>query len=820
MNGAPSPRGPSWQTGWLALIPIELCHAFRSLRRSPGFSLAVLLTLGLGIGLNTSIFSVVYGVLLRPLDLPEPQRLVTVSQDMEAVGGRRDASTGRGLFSDWRERSRSFESMAAFIGFPTDLTGGELPESVPGAAVSHEYFSVLGVRPALGRSFRSEEEREGNHLVAILAHGLWQRRFGGDPGILGRTVTINEAAYTVVGILPSGFQEPLVPETELWTPLPLDPPPDDRGHSYVRVIGRLAAGVAPASAQEEMSRIAASLAAEYPDALRGVGVWLSPLADSVVGPTRTMLLLLFGAVSIVLLAACANVANLIMTRMAARRQEVALRTVLGASRTRLVTQLVAEGVLLAAGGAAVGLLLGFGGLELLQGLAPPRTPRLEAVRLDAVVLAYTLVLSAGVGLFAGLVPALRIWRRPPFQVLREAGGAAGGRSAQGLRAALVVAEIALGLVLLIGAGLLVRTLANLSAVDPGFRREGLVLGRTTLAPSRFPDRPEMSNFLVQLEAHLRARTELEAAGLTSNALLAGERAPLGMAIEGDVETSAQSASVPSSDVSPGFFDTVGLAIVAGRPIDERDGPQSPPVVLVNQRFAERYFAGRDALGRRLRIDDPAEPWRTVVGMVTDMRGLAVDRPPQPEIYIPLAQRPARVVTLVGRAAGSPESAHLAIRAAAAAAVPGQVVSRLTTVEAEIARSLSVRRFLAVLIGAFAAVAAVLVAVGTYGVIALAVVQRRREIAVRMALGARAGSVIRMVLLWGGLLTAWGSLIGLAIAAAAGRTLSTYLYGVGPFDPVTATAMTALLALIGLAASVLPALRATRVDPFESLKTDL
>lgn len=797
----------------------DLRSAFRSLRKAPAFSLAVVLALALGNGLGTAVFSIVYGVLLRPLDVPRPEQLVTVWQNMEKAGGGREEQTGRALFSDWQARNRSFQSMAAFMKSPADLTGIEPPENVGGAVVSREYFSVMGVEPALGRGFTREEGIEGNHLVAVLSHELWARRFGRDPAVVGKTVAINDMDHRVVGVLPAGFRAPLLPEAEIWLPLPLEPPADDRGYSYVNAIGRLKPGVTLAEAQADMDRVAAALAADHPEALRDVGAALQPVLDTIVGPSRKLLLLLLGAVGLVLLVACVNVSNLVLTRAADRRPELALRVALGAGRGQLLRELVLESVLLALGGALLGLLFGGLALRLLRGVAPPQMPRVDDIRLDPTVFAIAFGVSLLVGVLAGLLPALSVWRQPPADPLRQGTGATAARSALRSRGALVVAEVAASLVLLVGAGLLLRTLSSLARVDPGFRTEGMVLGRLTLGPGRFPEPADMAAFVAQVEERLRQRPEIDTAGAVSTQPLADGESEMAFALEGQ-PPGQEPATAFYRGVSPGYFPTVGLALAAGRLPGPGDTAEAPPVAFVNQSFARRFLAGRPPLGQRLRLnpgDDPESPWRTIAGVVEDLHGQALDRTPAPEIYLPIAQNPSRRLTVVARASGDPAAALRALQETASEIRSGQVVARPSTFDEVLDRALSPRRFAAGMIGAFAGVALLLAVVGIYGVMALAVSQRQRELAIRLALGARASAMTAMVLRWSAVLVAAGVAIGLAASAGATRALGGLLYGVEPMDGWTLAGVVLLLALAALLASLAPAFRAARVDPARILK---
>lgn len=804
------------------MIGRHLSHAFRSLRRAPGFSLAVILTLGLGVGLNTAMFSSVYGILMRPLDLPEPDRLYTVWLDKEERGGTRTEWTGGGVFSEWRERNGSFESMAAFISTSADLTGGDLPANVPAGVVSHEYFPMLGVEPILGRGFTREDEHEPPPFLVLLSHGLWQRRFGGDPEIVGETMKVYGEDHEIVGVLPEGFEAPLMPSVEIFAPLALQPTPQDHAHSYLRVLGRLAPGTTPRSAEADMERIALALAEEYPEALGEVGVTLESLLDSIVGPRRSLLLILFGAVSLVLLAAIANVASLFVGRTAARRKELAVRLALGAGSRDLYGQLIAEALLLAAGAALVGLLVGFGGIAALERLSPAEVPRIDSIELDLPSLAYGLALAVLAALLACLLSAFRLRRRAPLASLRGAGTTTAGRDLHRSLGALVFLEVGVGIVLLLGAGLLVHTLVNLAAVDPGFETEGVVIGRVTLAPSWFPTSTERARFLAEVESRLAAKPGIRRAGVVSNMPLVDGRLESDFRVEG--VALAEEARVLFRSASPGFFATVGLEARRGRLVTNGDDARSAPVALVNRRFVERFLPEIDPLGRRISVAEAdseadAEIWRTIVGVVEDVRGLGLDEDPVPEIYLPAAQVPPHAARIVARAAGPTAPALSALRETVAEVREDQVVARLTTVEERIAGSLAIRRLAAGLLVALAALLLVLVGVGVYAVTMLSVVQRRRELAVRLALGGSRRSIVGRIAGWSGLMVGGGLLCGLVAGLAAAETLSKLLYGVTATDWKTAAVTVLVVLAVGAVATLVPILRAMRLDAVQALQAD-
>jgi len=805
----------------MSVLPADLRFAFRSLWKAPAFSLAAILTLGLGIGVNTAILSAAYGVLLRPLDLPQPERLYSVGQNMVARGGDRHEETGRTLFTDWRARNRGFARMAFLMDHMVDLTDVGPPENVAASRVSHEFFAVLGVRPALGRDFLKEEETKGGEGVAIISDGLWRRRFGGDRSILGKQIMANGSPLTIVGILPAGFRPPVLPRSEIWVPMVLAPPGNDRGYSYASVIGRLKPGLSPAAAQSDMDRVAAALAAEYPDRLRNIGVSLLPLRDRIAGSTRTPLLLLLGAALLVLLIACVNVGNLVLIRTIARRPELALRLALGAGRGRLVRLFVAEGVLITLGAAAVGLVLGTLCLTLLRGLAPPQTPRLDSIRLEGAACALCAAAALVISLLAGLLPAAWTWRRRPFAALRES-AAGTGRRAPRLSGGLVVAEIGASIVLLMGAGVLLHAMTALTRIDPGFRTEGTVVGTLLLPFSSYPEDHDVAAFLARLEERLGQWPGIAAAGLISNLPLAGEAFETKLQIEGQSTAEADLPTARFRVASPGFFRSVGLLMVAGRSFQASDVTGAPPVALVSQRFVRRYLAGENPVGKRIRIPEsegPAAPWRTVVGVVGDFRGYSVARPPEPEIFIPMSQVPLRELTIVARSEGPSSAALKALQDVANEVHRGQVVSHRRTMAEILSLSFAPRRFVTVLTGIFAALSLALAAVGIYGVAALAVARRRKEIAVRLALGAPPAAILRMILRWSGTLVVCGVLLGAAGWLALSRIVAGFLYGVEPLDGPTVFAAVLGLAAVAFSATLPAALRAGRTDAAEALKSE-
>ncbi len=799
----------------------DIRFALRSFLKSPGFTLAALVTLALGIGANSAIFSVVNSVLLEPLPFPRSHELFMVWENHEAKGGPREEWTGAAGFVDWRRENRSFSGMAAFTGWAPELAGFDQPESLIGARVAADYFGVLGVQPVVGRGFRAEEESAGKERVAVLAHGLWSRRFGSDPTLVGRTISLNGLPHTVIGVLPAEFRAPIIGDAEVFAPFVFDPVPDDRGNYFLQVIGRLKPGVSRQAAQADFDRLGAALAAAYPIDLKDVGLLLTPLLDRVVGPVKTPLLVLLGAVAMVLLIACANVANLFLTRATARRRELAVRSALGANRGRLVGQLLTESLLLALAGGALGMLLGSWGLDVLRVLAPAGSPRIEELAIDRTVLGFTFAVSVATGLLFGLAPALSA-SRPRLAAAMGEGSRGSSSGGNRLRGSLVVAELALGLALLASAGLLLRTLGSLSRVDPGFDPERLATGTLYFPQARFAQAAEAGALLDEVTARLLARPDVEAVGAVSVLPLSGSQIDVSFGIEGRMPAPGEELPTDFRAASPSYFDAAGIPLLSGRLFDSGDHAAAQKVALVSRAFADRYFAGEDPVGRRMRIgnvQNPEAPWWTIVGVVGSVRDNRLDRAPDPEVYQPLAQRPSRGMTLVVRAKTDPAPLLAALRDTVSAADPRQPVANLATMEELVSRSLAPTRFVVFLLLAFAGLALVLAAVGVYGVMAYATAQRAREIGIRMALGARGADVLNLVLRRGLTLVAIGLALGLVASLGLGRGLASLLYGVEPGDPATLATVSALLAAVGLAACYLPARRAARVDPVETLKSE-
>jgi putative ABC transport system permease protein len=797
----------------------DLRFALRYLRHRPGFAVAALLTLTLSIGAATAVFSLVYGVLLRPLDLPQPERLVMLYLDLRAAGGLPQDVGNVATLQDWREQAHSFTGIAGSLNNASAqvaLATGGAAQAVGYGRVTAGYFDVLGVRPLRGRGFLPAEEVEGQDRVVVLSHQLWQRDFAGDPGVLGREVRVGAAPRTVVGIMPRGFRDPLVPAAALWVPLSLAPGENDRSGNYVRVIGRLRDGVSLTQAEAELAGIMRGLDAQFHAAYLGAGVSLAPLHRVLVGDVRAPGIALFAAVLLVLLIACVNLANLLLARASERTREIAVRTALGAGRGRLARQLLVESLVLAAVGGAAGAAAGAGMLRLLVRLAPVGMPRLDEVALHGPVLGFAALATLGVGLFFGLVPAAGASRVEPAVALREGGrGMVSGRGA--LRRGLVIAEVAVCLPLLLGAGLLLRTIAALGAVDPGFDTHGLVAVQVVLPPERYPEREDVLPASAALEERLRALPGVRSVATASVLPLTDHWTDVGVRFEGVAND--KPPSVQYSGITPGYFATFGLPLRTGRDFEARDDPDAPRVVVVNEAFAHRFLRG-DPLGQRIRLGGaPDAPWRTIVGVSAALHHGGLAQAPEPQIYIPQRQAGFNNLHLLLRYDGDPGALLPAIRRAVREVDPDVPVMRLRTGDELVAGQLAMSRFVGVLLGGFAAVALALALVGVYGVMSYLVSQRRREMGVRLAMGARPRAVLALVLRETALLAAVGVAFGGVLAVLLARGLQTLLFGVRAADPATLAAGAGLMFVAALLATAGPARRAAGLDPLRALRED-
>jgi putative ABC transport system permease protein len=781
--------------------------------RQPGFALTAILALGLGIGANTAVFSVVYAVLLRPLPYPEPERLIYVHDTYPAVTF---ASVSASKYIALRERNGSLVSLGAHTPASLSLTGGGDPEQVVGTQASADLFASLQVPALIGRWYSAEEDLPNTTPVIVLSYSLWQRRFGGDRKIVGSAITVNGVARTVVGVMPPGFTYPGA--TQAWVPLavPRTVPP---GSNFLRLVGRMKPGVTVAQVQRDLTGVSSAYNKEQ-GLLRDVNVW--PLHEILVDSNKRALQILQGAVAFVLLVACANVANLLLARSVNRRRELAIRAAIGAGRWRIVRQLLTESVLLSVTGGVVGLLLASWLIRLFLAIAPASLPRFHPIAIDTGVLTFTMVLAMLTGLVFGMVPARRGFRTDANESLRDivatGGKGATSGSARGASRVLVIAEIATALVLVIGAGLMVKSLLRLQRQDPGFRAAGLMTFELALPAPRYPD-GTAGPFYQRLLEQIRAVPGVEAAGAINFLPLANFGFNGAFAIEGRPPFPRETAPVVEyRAVTPGYFATMGIPFRRGQDFTDADGAGARPVVVINEAMARRYWQDDNPIGARLQLGDTV--WREVVGVVGDVRSWRMNTSPVPETYGPLLQVPRNSMAIAIRVSGrDPSSVLPVIRERVAAADRDLPLVRVRPMTAIVDASSGDTRMSSLLTTVFAFVAALLAGVGIYSLIAYSVAQRTREIGIRLALGANRTSVVRLVVNEGLTLAAIGLVVGGGAALLLTRTLETLLFEVSPTDPAVLAVTAIGLLAVAAVASLVPALRAIRVDPANALRAE-
>jgi putative ABC transport system permease protein len=801
----------------------DVRYALRTLRKSPGFTAVVVLTLALAIGANTAIFSVVNGVLLRSVPYANADRLAMVWEADRFSGTTREDASVPDYF-DFRARAHAFSNLAAFEEEPLTLTrAGTQPQHVIAGLASWNLFPLLGVAPILGRSFTAAEDAPGGPRAVLLSDALWRSRFGADRGLLGSIIRLDDVPYTVVGVLPTTMHVPSE-RTELWVPLQIGPTTRPRDNHVIKVIGRLRDGVTLAAAQSEMTTIAAQLESAYPSN-KGRGVRLEALPDVLVGAVRPALVVLLGAVALVLLVACANVGNLLLARAAVRRHEVAVRTALGASRGRLARQFFVESLLLSLGAAALGLVIAMAGLHLLLSLAPPDLPRLGEVGLDARVLAFTLALAIAVAIVFGLLP-LSESRRLTLQSALHSGTARTGSTGRGqrrLRDLLVVTELATSVALVIGAGLLIRSFWALRHVDPGFTPRNVVQAALQLPPARYPqsydnypDWPEITGFYERLADRVGALSGVQSVAFAS----AGPLMPgftNSFVIEGREDEAARGqAEIYTRMVSPSYFQTVGIPLVHGRALGTRDDAHAPLVALLNEAAVHRYFPNESPIGHRIKFWGT---WRTIVGVVGNERFRGLTETTPPAVYTPLRQTPMAAVVLLVRTSRDPLLLWPAVHREVSSVDPQLALFDVVTMPRALARSVDRQRFTMLLLGSFAGAAMLLALIGVHGVLSYAVAQRTQEVGIRMALGASRGAVARLVVGHGLVLSTIGIALGLAGAVAGSRLLSGLLFGVTASDAATYVVVAVAVGAVALVASAWPAYRAMATDPAIALRLD-
>ncbi|MEP7383920.1 MAG: ABC transporter permease [Gemmatimonadota bacterium] len=804
---------------WRSELRQDLVVALRGLRRAPAFTTIALLTLALGIGANAAIFSVLRPVLLRPLPYPDADRLVQVWSDHRALGRQEPEWLTPPDFEEWRDQNTTFSAMAAYQGWGPDLTGSGDPRSLAGVAVSGNFLSMLGALPAAGRLLTPADDNAGAEPVIVLSHALWQRQFGADPGVIGRPLLLNGEPWRVVGVTDSAFRPPVASPPDLFRTIRRLPTDGcGRGCVVLRAIGRLKPGVSLSQAQGDLARIAERQARDFPKTNAKVGAWLVPLHEQVTGQTKPALLALAGAVGFVLLIACVNLASLLLVRGAGRARELGVRAALGAGRGRILRQLLVESAVLAVLGGALGLVVAYAGSGALSALVPENVRSLQHIGVDGAVIAFTAAITLLAGAIFGLLPALHAARTNLMDALRSGAreiGARGGR----MRASLVVSELALAVVLLVGAGLLMRSFLLMQRVDLGFRTDNVLVSPVFFPRSRYPTLPRAAQAIDELLARLRANPAIRNAEVS-------DVTPLGGAGDQDVTAIAIGESPRASGpdaiwyraVSGGYLQAMEMRLVSGRYFTADDRVGSAPVAIVNEEAARAFWGGKSPVGRVLATsDDPSEPRVTIVGVVQSARHDGPNQPYKTEMFLPIGQFPTRAVNVVLVPATGNDAAIDVLRGALREVDPLVPLNSATPIAQLAGDAVALPRLYATLVGLFAGVAILLAMLGVYGVMAYTVTQRRREIGVRLAMGASPAGIRRLVLGEGGRLAILGAVGGLLLSLLAGRLLSTMLFGVRPYDLPTLAGVIVVLGGMALLASWLPARRAMRVDPLEAMR---
>jgi len=809
----------------MATLWQDMRYAFRMLAKNPGFTAIAVLTLAVGIGANTAIFTVVYGVLLRPLPFPEPDRIVQLAETYQAQSD--EMSVTAKQLERLQEYGQLFEHIAGYTDVGFNLATGNDAEHVRGVPASTEYFQVLGVHPTLGRNFLPEEDRGDGQHVAILSHSLWMRRLGGDSGVIGQKVLLNGDAYTVIGVMPAGFDpranSDLNPgvRAEVWVPLALVAKTAGNGEN-ISVVARLKPGVTREQLQSQMDIVTRDFRVRYPNVVGQQLVMSFRRYQAMIGAgMRPFLLVLLGAIGFVLLIACANVANLLLARGSSRGREIAVRVAMGASRVRLFRQLLTESMLIALAGGALGLAVAGSGLGSLLAMAPRNLPRLSDIHLDGWVFAFTFLISILTGAVFGIAPALHVTKTNLSETLKEGEGrASAGASRRRLRQGLVIGEFALSLVLLTGAGLMIATFAKLMNTNPGFDTHHVLTMQFWMTGSKYTSTPEIMRFYRAVEQRIETLPGVTAAGVVAAGLPLERGGNNGVRIAGPKES--EWISMDYREITPGYFQAIGTPLKQGRGVTESDSEGSNPVVIVNEAVARKYFQGQSSLGKYLYVSGAL---CEVVGVVADVKSY-LDQPAEPTTYIPAAQ--AKLGTsklfegwfprsIVVRSTGNPLLLNQALREALAAADPLVPTGAVRSMDQVLAHSVALRSFMMMVLSIFGGLALVLASVGIYGVISFAVSRRTREIGVRMALGARPADVLRMILTEGLKLIAVGVVLGVAAALMLTRLLEGMVYGVSMRDPLIFVLVNLLMVAVSLAACYVPARRATRVDPIIALR---
>jgi predicted permease len=800
----------------------DLRYGARMLLKKPGFTLIAMITLALGIGANTAIFSVVNGVLLKPLPYREPEQLIRLFESSQAQP---KFPVARGNFLDYREQNATLAGMALYTRRDVELSQDDKPERLAALGVTAGFFELLGVRPMLGREFGREDELPNNNSLVILSHALWQRRFNSDPGVVGRLVTLSGRPFTVVGVMPPGVQHvggdyrsmPHGETVDLWGPLEL-PPQAERYAHFCNAIGRLKPGVSLEQATADLNVIAGRLAQQFPNTNQGWRISVQPLQEEIAGRARTTLLALLGAVLFVLLIACVNVANLLLARATTREREIAVRAAVGAGRGRIVRQLLTESLLLAMVGGGAGIMLAQWAIDALRTLGPEQLPRLQAVSIDGRILLFTLGVTLLTGVLFGLAPVLQAGQVNLNELLKEGGRGGGGRRRR-LRDALVITEVALALALLAGAGLLIRSFWKLQQTDPGFNPEHVLTANLFLPSARYGDASKVAAFHQRLLERITALPGAQSAGLTSDLPWTGYDENAGPTIEGKTFPPNDEPSARYHYVSPDYFRTIGVPLAAGRFFNADDRRDTQRVALINRSMAERFWPGESAVGKRIAFSSqPKESdWFTVVGVVGDVKDFPHSPAAEPAFYWSMTQLPISQFILAVRATADPSSLVEAVRGEVRALDKDLPLADAQTLETIAAKAVAGRRFTLWLVGFFALTAMSLAAIGIYSVLSYLVAQRAHEIGLRMALGAQLGDVLKLVIRQGMTLVLLGLAFGLGASFALTRLIKGLLFEVSATDPLAFALAAALLALVALLACYIPARRATKVDPMVTLK---
>ena len=805
--------------GWVEAFLKDGRYGLRMLRSHPGFTLTAVVTLALGIGANTAIFSVASGVLLRPLPYPDAEQIAMVWMDNARINLREDWHSYPN-YVDYRDQSTTFAHMAVFNNTARIFTDGGEPERILGAHSSANLFDVLGVRPMHGRTYADAEGEPGSTPVIVLSHGLWHRRYGGRLDLVEKPIEINGRAARVIGIMPPGFAFP-GKDTAYWVPTPINEQlRTSRGSLWLQVVGRMKPGATIAQAQSDLLRVNGGILERFAGQ-KGYSVYVQSHYDQLVGRIRPAVMVLLGAVGFVLLIACTNVANLLLARASTRERELALRAAIGAGRGRIIRQLLTESVLLSAIGGIAGLGLAWLGLNALLAAAPADLPRLDQIRIDGRVLGFTLGLAVATGLLFGLAPAIQTAGADPGRTLKEGGRGTTARG-QSLRRGLVVLEVALAVVLLVGAGLMIRSFINVQRVDLGFAPERVLTARVALFGPSYQAASRVVDFYREVVTRTAAAPGIAGAAAVGTLFLSATPNSTNFSIEGRPDfTPEESVEVPVDAITPNYFSVMGVPLLSGRFFDDRDVEGAPAAVIINDTMARMFWSGESPIGRRMKYGrlDSQGPWMTIVGVVGDSRRTGLDAVVRPETYLPHAQSPAGGMTLVVRTAGAPETAVPALRNVVRSIDPTIPLFATRSVEDLLGDMTAQRRLNTLLLSVFGAVAAIVAAVGVYGVLAYSVQQRRRELGVRIALGATAGTLLRLVLREGLTLAGLGLVLGLVGALALGRLLTSLLYDVSATDPATLAAIAGVAALTALLACLVPAMRAVRVDPTTALRAD-